>query len=192
MALSKCPGSNAMGGSELGEDDLLCVWCIFTIQVGQRSLLGRAGQEAWRNWGKTIYACILTTCIVLSQKELFQGISNTGFDNGTQKQTLPKAQRTRGFSSYHKFLHTSWSNSESRLSIYSTISNLNLKSWPNLAWLSFKILTTIQLHNLNQTSAKYWSNISFKSRLSFNFKILTKPCAQSLNKSLALWPNLSS
>ena len=30
------------------------------------------------------------------------------------------------------------------------------------------------------------------NRLNFNFKILTKPCAQSLNKSLALWPNLSS
>ena len=46
MALSKCPGSNAMGGSELGEDDLLGVWRILAIQVGQRSLLGRAGQEA--------------------------------------------------------------------------------------------------------------------------------------------------
>ena len=30
-----------------------------------------------------------------------------------------------------------------------------------------------------------------KSRLNFKFKILTKPCAQSLNKSLAFWPNLS-
>ena len=32
----------------------------------------------------------------------------------------------------------------------------------------------------------------YKSCLNFNFKVLTKPCAQSLNKSLALWPNLSS
>ena len=35
-----------------------------------------------------------------------------------------------------------------------------------------------------------WSNSSFKSCLNFKFKILTKPCAQSLNKSLTLWPNL--
>ena len=31
-----------------------------------------------------------------------------------------------------------------------------------------------------------------KSCLNFNFKILTNPCAQSLNKSLALGPNVSS
>ena len=36
----------------------------------------------------------------------------------------------------------------------------------------------------DQTSAS-------KSHLNFNFKLLTKPCAESLNKSLALWPNLS-
>ena len=47
-----------------------------------------------------------------------------------------------------------------------------------LAKPSFIILTKIQLRNLNQTSAA-------------NLRILTKPCAQSLNKSLALCPNLS-
>ena len=46
MALSKCPGSNAMERSKLGEDDLLGVWRIFAIQVGKRSLLCRAGQKA--------------------------------------------------------------------------------------------------------------------------------------------------
>ena len=45
MALSKCPGSNAMGRSQLGEDDLLGVWRILAIQVGKCSLLSRAGQE---------------------------------------------------------------------------------------------------------------------------------------------------
>ena len=78
------------------------------------------------------------------------------------------------------------------------------KSQPNISiWLnlfifkiltkpSFRISTKIQLHYLYKTSAaKYWPNSSFKSCLNFNFKILTKPCAQSLNKSLALWPNLS-
>ena len=43
---------------------------------------------------------------------------------------------------------------------------------------SLRIFKKIQLRNLNQTSAA-------------NFRILTKPCAQSLNKSLALCPNLS-
>ena len=47
-----------------------------------------------------------------------------------------------------------------------------------LAKPSLRILTKIQLRNLNQTSAA-------------NFRILTKPCAQSLKKSLALCPNLS-
>ena len=50
-----------------------------------------------------------------------------------------------------------------------------------------RISTKIQLHNLYKTSAaKYQPNSSFKFCLNFNFKILTKPCAQSLNKSLAL------
>ena len=46
VTLSQCPGSNAMERSELGEDDLLGIWRIFTIQVGKRSLLCRAGQKA--------------------------------------------------------------------------------------------------------------------------------------------------
>ena len=48
-----------------------------------------------------------------------------------------------------------------------------------LAKPSFRILTKIQLRNLNQTSAA-------------NFRILTKPCAQSLNKSLAVCPTASN
>ena len=68
--------------------------------------------------------------------------------------------------------------------------NLNFKI---LSKPSFKISTKIQLHNLYKSSAtKYWQNSSFKSCLSFNFKILTKPCVQSLNKSLALSTSLSS
>ena len=62
---------------------------------------------------------------------------------------------------------------------------------------SFRISTKIQLgfnnqHNLYKTSVgKNWSNSSFKSCLNINVKILTEPCAQRLNKSLTLWPNLS-
>ena len=46
----------------------------------------------------------------------------------------------------------------------------------------FQNLDKALLQNLNQTST---------FRLNFNIKILTKPCAQSLKNSLALWPNLS-
>ena len=50
--------------------------------------------------------------------------------------------------------------------------------------LNTSILTKFKLKNHDQTSAS-------KSRLSFKFKILTKPCTQSLNKNLAVWPNFS-
>ena len=56
----------------------------------------------------------------------------------------------------------------------------------------FRISANIQLYYLYKTSAtKYWQNSSFKSCLNFNFKILTQSCPQRLNKSSALWPNLS-
>ena len=110
-------------------------------------------------------------------------------------ETLPKAQRTRGLSSYHKFKHKSWSNFIFRISIKHQLQNFNQTSASRLNLkftISSRISTKIQLHNLYKTSAtKYWPNSSFKSCLNFNFKILTKPCAQSLNKSLAFWPNLS-
>ena len=70
-------------------------------------------------------------------------------------------------------------------------SRLNLK-FKILTKTSFRISTKIQLHNFYKTSAaKYWPNSSFRSCLNFNFKISTKPWAQRVNKSLALWPNLS-
>ena len=72
-----------------------------------------------------------------------------------------------------KFLHR---NSEKRTTINIQISRKH--QYPDLAKPSFRILTKIQLRNLNQTSVA-------------NFRILTKPCDQSLNKSLALCPNLS-
>ena len=78
-------------------------------------------------------------------------------------QTLPKAQRTRGLSSYHISSYTNLdqiSISESRLSIDIKISSKHQyldKSWSNLA------LAKIQLRNLNETSAaKYIPNFSFK------------------------------
>ena len=122
--------------------------------------------------------------------------------------TLPKAQRTRGlssayksnfFRSYHKFKHKSWSNFIFRILTKHQFQNLDQTSASRLN-LTFKILTKpnfifltkVQLHNLYKTStAKYWLNSSSISCLNFNIKILTKTCAQSLNKGLALWPNLS-
>ena len=53
-------------------------------------------------------------------------------------------------------------------------------------WSRFNFVTSTkhQQQNTDQTSAS-------KSRLHFNIKILTKPCAKSRNKRLAFWPNLS-
>ena len=68
-----------------------------------------------------------------------------------------------------------------QISISETSLNLNLKSSPNLAsesWPRFNFVnsTKHQQQNTDQTPAS-------KSRLNFNFKILKKSCAQSLNKS---------
>ena len=43
-------------------------------------------------------------------------------------QTLPKAQRTQGLSSYHKFKHKSWSNFIFRISTKHHLQNLNQTS----------------------------------------------------------------
>ena len=75
-------------------------------------------------------------------------------------QTLPKAQRTRGLSSYHKFKHKSWSNFIFRISTKHQLQNLNQTSASRLN-LKFKILakpslrtsTNNKIDNLNQRSA---------------------------------------
>ena len=94
-----------------------------------------------------------------------------------------------------KFKHRSWSNFIFKISTKHLLQNLNQTS-PSRLNLKFKILTKpsfsisikIQLRNLCKTSAaKYW-----KSCLNFNIKSLNKPCAQSLNKKLALLPSFSS
>ena len=113
--------------------------------------------------------------------------------------TLPKAQRTRGLSSSCQS-HIASSNtnldrissSESWLSINKTsASPLSLK-FKILTKPSFRISTKIQLHNLYKTSAaKCWTNSSFKILPELQLQNLDQPCAQSLNKSLALRPNLS-
>ena len=92
------------------------------------------------------------------------------------------------FRSYHEFLHRACPNFIFRIWTKHQLQNLNRTSSSRLN-LNFKILsrisTKIQLHNLYKTSAaKYCSN--------FNFKTLTNPSAQSLNKSLALGPNVTS
>ena len=108
-------------------------------------------------------------------------------------QTLPKAQRTRGLSSsyqsnflrsYHKFEHNSWSNFIFRISTKNQLLNQTTASPINLKFnINFNFITSKkhQRQNAEQTPAS-------KSCLNFNFKILTNPCAQSLNKSLAIWP----
>ena len=116
------------------------------------------------------------------------------------------AQRTWGLSSASQsnlflgHIISSWTNldqissSESRLKNQllnqTSASPINLKSRPNIASESrprFNFITSTkhQHQNAEQTPAS-------KSCLNFNFKILTNPCAQNLNKSLALAPNVSS
>ena len=75
--------------------------------------------------------------------------------------TLPKAQRTRGLSSYHKFKHKSWPNFIFRISTKHQLQNHNETSaspqnlsFKILAKLSFRISIKIQLHNLYKTSAE--------------------------------------
>ena len=91
-------------------------------------------------------------------------------------------------SSYHKFKHKSRPNFIFRIS---TKHQLQLQPYISLS-LKLKlqnldqISTEIQFRNLYKTSAeKNCLNSRFKSCL--NFKILTKPCAQSMNKSLAFF-----
>ena len=78
-------------------------------------------------------------------------------------ETLPKAQRTRGLSSYHKITIRS-SQILNILQFQNLDYALTLKSQPSisistkskvkiLTKLSFRILTKNQLRNLNQTSA---------------------------------------
>ena len=50
---------------------------------------------------------------------------------------------------------------------------------------SFKISTKIRLHNLYKTLQNTNQTPTSKYFLNFNFKILTKPCAQSPNKRSA-------
>jgi len=96
---------------------------------------------------------------------------------------LPKAQRTRGLSSYHKFKHKSWPNFIFRISTKHQLQNHNETSaspqnlsFKILAKLSFRISTKIQLHNLYKTSAeKNWPNSSFTSCLDFE---ICKNCCQ--------------
>ena len=97
-----------------------------------------------------------------------------------QLKTLPKAQRTRGLSSYYKLLHKSWSNYIFRISNRYHFQNLN-QTWTSQLKLnfqiltkpSFKISTKIQIHNLYKTSAaKYQPNFSFKILAELNFKSL--------------------
>ena len=65
------------------------------------------------------------------------------FTTFCKKKTLPKAQRTRGFSSYHKFLHKSWSNFIFNLDQIS-VSQLKF-DFKNLTNPTFRIPTKIQL-----------------------------------------------
>ena len=92
--------------------------------------------------------------------------SNTNLDQISSSESRPSI--IFKISTKHQPLHKTWAS----------------KSWPNLASESrprFNLDSTFY-----KTSAeKNWPSSSFKSCLNFKFKILTKPCAQSLNKKSA-------
>ena len=118
-----------------------------------------------------IYVVVLFYCS-------YSGVTAASFEwTSVSTKTLPKAQRTRGLSSAYqsnKLLRKSWSNSK--------IQNFNQTSSfpPNF---NFKILTKQPFHNLTKPHQQNTDQTSvLKLRLNFNFKLFTKPCAQSLNK----------
>ena len=95
-------------------------------------------------------------------------------------------------SSYHKFKHKSCSNFIFRISTKHQLQlqpNISISTKSSIKLQNIdQISTKIQFHNLYKISAeKSWPNSSCKSCLNYNFKILTKPCAQSLNKSLVFF-----
>ena len=103
-------------------------------------------------------------------------ILNKNIAKGTIDPRVDSGYQSNFFSSYHKFLHESWSNifrisTKHQLQSFNKISafwqNVNLKI---LTKLSLTISTKIELQNLDQT---------------------LKPCAQSLNKNLTLRPNFT-
>ena len=90
-----------------------------------------------------------------------------------------KAQRTQGLNSftkltsfliisYHKFLHKSWSNFSLKILTKLQLQNLNQTSAPNSRLnLNFEILTELKLQNLDQNKCP-------KSEHKFSFKNMTK------------------
>jgi len=122
--------------------------------------------------------------------------NSSDLDLPHQIKTLPKAQRTRGlssahqsnfFRSYHKFSTKSWLD---LIFIISTKQQLQNISQISAFWLilNFKILAKRSLristkNNLHNLQPRISSNFSLKI-LPENFKILTKPCARSLDKKL--------
>ena len=121
-----------------------------------------------KEWGISEHTCLSVP---------FWNISLQSFYN-----LFANCQKIAILSHIHIFIHskvtsTIWYNTQTIIKT----ANLTSESWPRL---NFVTSTKHQQQNTEQTSAS-------KSRLNFNFKILTKPCAQNLNKSLELWSNLS-
>ena len=112
------------------------------------------------------------------------------FQTNWQK-TSPKAQRTRGLSSYHKFLNKSWSDYIFIISTKQQLQNLNQISASQLKFnfkiltkRSFRIKTKNNLRYLNQGSAaKYWLNFSLKISPELQLQNLDKTlCSKSGQK----------
>ena len=142
----------------------------------------RWGQVAAHKPGKLINNGKVAMIIMLTDKNCAKG---------TTDPRVECSYWSNLFRSYHKFLHKSWWKFIFRMWTKHQLQNLNRTSssrlnlnFKILTKRSFRISTKIQPYNLNQTSvAKYWSNFGLKLKISPDLhKILTKPCAQSLNK----------
>ena len=122
-------------------------------------------------------------------------------------EVVVRSSTSTSISSFNLKLWTSTSNFNFKLQLelQTRTSNfkIQLQTWPATSNFNFKFQLLTSTSNLNfklqlKTST---SNLNFKLKLQlqtslqtstsnyeFNFKILIKPWAQSLNKSLALWP----
>ena len=141
-----------------------------------------------------MFSCALSVCAICFTFSDFGPLGKRkNVVKGKAALGLSSAYESNLAKSYPKFKHKPRSNF--RISTQHQLQHLNQTSasrqnlkFKILTKHSFRISTKIQLHNLHKKHQ--WQNTNqtpaSESGLNFNLKSLTKPCAQSLNKSLAL------
>ena len=175
----------------------MCMEAVFKYYINGSSI------EDWRRyWPSHFHGSNPTglyytgSCsTVVAEKVVIKMLFSTNF----KMKALPRAQRTWGlsstFQSLNKFKHESWSNFILRIS--------TSKSQPNIG-LSIKLVQTYVASEYQprfnfMTSTKHQQQNEMLNNLQLQNLAWTSTskswpkhtCAQSLNNSLALWPNLS-